>query len=145
MNRSDRLQRLSSLVGIDERARARRLEALTAELVSQREQIEVLRRYRTEMAGRLAEGRVGETLTARALQDQQFFLAAVDRAVGQGERRQRQLEAELERLREAWRTVKRRVQGIDQVASRARVDEDRQLRNREQVALDDYPVMKQDG
>lgn len=139
MTRSDRLNRLSSLVGIDEKVRARRVEALQGEIATQSGQVALLRRYREELAGQLTQGRVGETLFVRALQDQQAYLAALDRAIAQGAQRLRLLEAELERLRDAWRVVKRRVQGIDQVAARARTDEDRQARMKEQNALDDYP------
>ncbi len=139
MTRSDRLLRLSSIVEVEEKARARRLEALAAEISHQSGQLDLLRRYRQETAEQLAVGRVGESFSVRALQDQQGYLAALDRAIGQGEQRRVQLQAELERLREAWRVVRRRVQGIDQVAERARCDEDRQIRRKEQVVLDDYP------
>jgi len=144
MSRSNHLEHLSSLVGIDEKARARRVEVLAGEIAALCDQLTLLRRYREETAGQLAQGRIGETFSVHALREQQSYLAAVDRAIAQGEQRQRQLEAELERLREAWRVVKRRVQGIDQVAARARSDENRLARMKEQVALDDHPRRRVD-
>jgi len=142
MTRSDRLHRVSSLIGIDERARARRLEALARDIAAQAEQLDMLRRYREETASQQSNGRVGQSFTVRALQDQQIYLAALDRALAQGEQRRCALEAELARLREAWMTVKRRVDAIEQVADRARREEVRQDERRQQDAMDDYPGRK---
>jgi flagellar export protein FliJ len=139
MTRSERLHRVSSLIGIDEKARARRVEALAGDMATQREQIEMLRRYREEIAHQQSNGRVGQTFTVRDLQDQQVYLAALDRAIHQGEQRQQLLDAELSRLREAWASVKRRVDAIDRVADGARREEQRHSERKAQDALDDQP------
>jgi flagellar biosynthesis chaperone FliJ len=139
MTRGRKMQSVAQLVGLAEQGRERRLAELSRELRQQEHQLDLLRQYRVDTARAQSQSLIGMSIDVRALREGQSYLSALDRVIAQGEQRRQGVAAEYARLHAEWLAQRRKVEAIQQVATRYLRDESRALELRADLELGDYP------
>ena len=134
--RSERLDPVRKVAGMDEQDASRELAHSQQVLAEQEGRLEQLRNYRDEYR-RMLSGGGGQAVDPRRLRDQRAFLARLDEVIDQQEQVVQKSLEQYEQQRSGWVEARSRVNALGQAADRYRRDEQRQADRREQREQDD--------
>lgn len=112
------------------------LSRLRGQHDSSRSQLQALVEYRNEYAQRLAESMV-TGLSVHKLDNDQQFLAAIDKAIAQQEQLVARSASQVAGGQRDWQDKQRRLKSFDTLAARNRQAQARQAAHREQQATDE--------
>lgn len=137
MKKSGRVQRLADLSGTVEKLAALALSQAQAEVARLRQQALDLERYRNEYLHPLNEG--SRALGGYEVQKRRLFVGRIDQALAQLQGRMRQAEVAAAKAESVWNEQRRRTQTMNDVAGRARAQEEMQAEKALQREIDDRP------
>jgi flagellar export protein FliJ len=136
--RSERIAGIARLEERKEREAARSMARSRAQLEQVEARLRELRSYRDEYRDRLRHAGGGQVSIAE-LKRHQLFLRRLDDGVTQAEASAARADAQWQAREREWRRHRARVDALDKVAERHRLDEMRARNRREQRAQDDRP------
>ena len=134
MKRSQRITRIARLSNTEEQIAAQAYASAQREVATQEGQLRNLRAYQIEYLGRLGNG---ASLAGYEAQKLRVFVQRIDQAIASVEQKLHGAVRRCERERLRLVAHKRRVNALQEVASRARRVEIRQAENRLQIEIDD--------
>ena len=135
-DRAEQISRLGEIATIEEQQAAQVFAACLQKHGQHLHQIEELKRYRHEYASRLSGSRES-ALSAGEAQQLATFIGNLDSLLVSMTAQEQHLALELQESEQAWRALKGKVRGFEQLAGKRRDKARRQAEQRRNNQLDD--------
>lgn len=141
MKRSARMDKIADInLGFENMAGAS-LTSSRSEFQAQENQLEQLKIYKGEYHDQL-KSRLKNTITAREMQDYQYFFSSLDSAISQQEEVVKQSAHKVEASQQNWLDKKQDHSKIVKVAENLKKHEDAVLQKKEQTESDELTLRK---
>lgn len=137
MLRSKRLDVVRTLEARREKTALEQLATARQFWQDQQQRLQELRRYQADYREQMRNSQLGGSVTVTRLQGWQAFIAQIDQAIAQQERKLQRAQEQLDTSRAAWQQAYERRCGMEKYVARCRDQEQREQDAREQKQMDD--------